>query len=114
MNPLCARWEREPALPPRQNTVPVGSFRFTKTFTERCWSSRRSRRSRHELFRIRQNRQPQSDQRAPTFAIFDDHLRGITVKYFEPFGDIGHTDPAASKIIRMFDQLCRAHAHAIV
>jgi glycosyltransferase involved in cell wall biosynthesis len=43
MNPLCAPWANAPAPPPRRNTVPAGLFRFTKTFTERCWSNRRSR-----------------------------------------------------------------------
>src|ERR1700722_2797248 len=102
MNPLCGPWENGHALRPRQNIVPVKLFRFTKTFTERCWSNRRSR---HEFFGIRQNRQPQPDQRAPTFAVLDDHLRRVAIEYFQTFGDIRHADAAAPKAIGLLQQL---------
>ena len=58
--------------------APARSFRFTKTFTKRCWSSSRSR---HQFFWIRQNRQPQPNQRPSTFAMLNHHLRGVSIKH---------------------------------
>src|ERR1700674_342795 len=111
MNRPCGQWVngREPA--PKKNTVPARSFRFTKAFTERCWSNRRGR---HKLFRIRQNGQPQPDQRPAAFAVLDHHLGGIFIQHLQPFRNISHADPDAPKTIGAFEQLRCPHAHAVI
>src|SRR5208337_5132530 len=96
MNRLCARWGNGRAPPPWKNSVPAKLFRFTKAFTERCWSNRRSR---HELFRIGKNGQPQPDQRAAALAAFDHHLGSIAVEHLETLGDVRHADPRPSQAV---------------
>src|SRR5258708_7345053 len=93
MNPHCVPWGKGRVPPLRQNTAPAKLFRFTKTFTERCWSSRRSR---HELFWIRQNGQPQPDQRAAALAAFNHHLGGISVEHIQTLRDVRHADSSAA------------------
>src|SRR6266853_3710851 len=110
MNRPSGQWGNGRESAPRKNTVPARSFRFTKTFTERCWSNRRSR---HQLFRIRQNGQPQPDQRAAAFAILDDHLGGVFVQHLQAFRDVSHADADAPKTIGAFQQLRCPHPTAL-
>src|SRR6202166_5402697 len=107
----CAPWANGPGRRRRQNIAPAELFRFTKIFTERCWSNRRSR---HELFGIRKNWQAQPYQGASAFAIFDHHLGGIAVENLQALGNVRHADAAASKAVRGLQQLGGAHADAIV
>src|ERR1700686_4998977 len=111
MNRGCAPWVNGRGGRHRQNIAPAELFRFTKIFTERCWSNRRSR---HEFFRIRKDGQAQPYQGASTFAIFDHHLGGIAVENLQPLGNVRHADAAASKAVRWLQQLGGAHANAIV
>src|SRR6202140_4887981 len=111
MNQGCAPWANGRGRQHRQNIAPAELFRFTKIFTERCWSNRRSR---HEFFRIRKNWQAQPDQGASAFAIFDHHLGGIAVENFQALGNVRHADAAASKAVGWLQQLGGAHADAIV
>src|SRR5208282_3770353 len=106
-----APWGNARAPLPSRNIAPVESFRFTRIFTKRCWSNRRSR---DQLFGVMQNRQAQPDQRTAAFTVFNNHLRPVAVEHFQPFGDIGHSDAAASKTIRMHEQLSRSHTHAVI
>src|SRR5271157_6606916 len=115
MNRLCARWGNGRAPPPWKNSVPAKLFRFTKVFTERCWSNRRSR---HELFRIGQNGQAQPDHRAAAFAAFDHHPGSIAVEHLQTLGDVGHADSHTSKaadlLVLSNELLGRPHAHAVI
>src|ERR1035438_226053 len=111
MNPPCEQWANALAPPPRQNFVRAELFRFTKTFTERCWSNRRSR---HKFLGIRKNRQTQTDQRSAAFSIFNDHLRGIAVQNFQTLGHIGHANSASAQPIGLLQQLSRSHSDTVI
>src|ERR1700678_3385806 len=115
MNRLCAPWVngREPAR--KKNIVPARLFRFTKTFTERCWSNRRSR---HEFFHVVQEGRPQSDPLSAPLAAFDDHPRSIAIENLQTLGDVCHTDSHASQAIGVIvvssKWLGGPHAHAVI
>src|ERR1700689_3749133 len=96
MNLNCVRWGNGRELRRRQSIVPAKSFRFTKTFTERCWSNRRSR---HKFFRIRQYGETQPDQRAAAVAALDGHLGRIAIEHLQTLGDVGHADASAPEAI---------------
>src|ERR1039458_55627 len=81
----CEPWESGRAPCAAKNSAPQRSFRFTKTFTERCW---RKRRRRHQFFWIRQDRQAQPDQRPATFPPIDHHFCGIAVEHLQALGNI--------------------------
>src|ERR1700722_11350158 len=94
--PLCAPWENGRAPEPWKNTAPARSFLSTKTFTERYW---RNRRSRHQLFRIGQYGQAQTNQCAAPFATFNLHFGGIFVEHLKTLGNIGHADAHAARSV---------------
>src|ERR1700758_2427971 len=87
---LCEPWGNELEESHWKGSALPKSFRFTKRFTKRCW---RKRRCRYQVLSMRQNRQPQPDQRSTPCATVDHHLGSVSVKHLETLGDIRHADP---------------------
>ena len=92
---LRAMGKTSPRRCPGEILCHAGSFRNTKTFTGACLSA--LRKLSLSSSRVRQNRQPQADQRAAALAAVDGHARRVAVEHFQPFGDIRHADAVTAK-----------------
>ena len=77
-----------------------------------CWSALREAAGRG--FFSMQHRHSQPDQSSLPLAAVDGHVGGVAVKHLEPLGHVGQANAGTAQAGGLFQQIGRAHAHAVV